>query len=116
VASASILVKGAGHPRAAGTFPRALRFLKDHGFSWPQAVRKCTSLPAAANWLAGKGVIAEGADADLVIFDGARLRDRATFKDQLLPPEGIKWVIVGGKPAVRDQEVLGEAKGRLLTR
>ena len=116
VASDSILVKGAGHPRAAGTFPRALRFLKDQGFSWPEAVRKCTSLPAAANWLAGKGVIAEGADADLVIFDGEKLKDNATFKDQLLPPDGIEWVILGGSPVVKGGKTLGAARGKLLQR
>ena len=116
VASDSILVKGAGHPRAAGTFPRALRFLRSQGCSWAEAVRKCTALPAAANWLDGKGAIATGADADLVIFDGEKLKDNATFREQLLPPDGIAWVIVGGRPAVRGKELLGEAGGRLLLR
>lgn len=115
IASDSLLRGGHGHPRAAGTFPRALRMLADKGLPWHEAVRKCTALPAAMNWL-NKGVIAEGADADLVIFDGETLRDNATFAMELLPPDGIKWVILGGVPAVRDNEVLGEPKGHLLRR
>ncbi len=115
IASDSILQKKHGHPRAAGTFPRALRMLRNKGFSWPEAIRKCTSLPADMTWL-NKGRIKESADADIVIFDGDRLKDRATFAEQLLPPEGIKWVIIGGIPAVRNNEILGEPKGRLINR
>lgn len=116
IASDSLLRGRHGHPRAAGTFPRALRMLVDKkGFSWPQAVRKCTSLPAEMNWL-DKGVIAEGADADFVIFDGARLKDNATFTDELLPPDGIEWVIIGGEPAVRGGEVLDAPRGKLIRR
>lgn len=115
IASDGLLKGGHGHPRAAGTFPRALKMLRNMGFSWPEAVRKCTSLPAGMNWL-DKGVIKEGADADLVIFDGEKLSDRATFTDELLPPEGIKQVIIGGQTAVKDSEVLGGSKGKLMKR
>lgn len=116
IASDSILINGHGHPRAAGTFPRALGMLRGAGFSWPEAIRKCTSLPAEANWLEGKGVIKTGADADFVIFDGEALKDNATFTDQLLPPDGIEWVIIAGESAVRGKEALGGPKGRLLSR
>lgn len=115
IASDGALLHGHGHPRAAGTFPRAIRMLVNKGVSWPEAIRKCTSLPANMNWL-DKGVIKEGADADLVIFDGGRLKDNATFADDLLPPDGIEWVIIGGIPAVRGKEILGGAKGKLLSR
>lgn len=115
IASDSLLRGGHGHPRAAGTFPRALRMLRNKGFSWPEAVRKCTSLPADMCWL-DKGRIEAGADADLVIFDGEKLKDKATFVDELLPPDGIEWVILAGKPAVKGTEVIGGPKGKLLTR
>ncbi len=115
IASDSILQNKHGHPRAAGTFPRALRMLRNNGFSWPDAIRKCTSLPADMTWLK-KGRIEAGADADIVIFDGDRLVDRATFAEQLLPPDGIEWVIIGGIPAVRKKEILGGPKGRLMNR
>ena len=115
IASDSLLREGSGHPRLSGSFPKALRFLVDAGLGWPEAVRKATSLPAAMNWL-DKGVIREGGDADLVIFDGERLRDRATFQEPLLPPEGIAWVILAGEPVVKGTEVIGGPKGALMTR
>ncbi len=115
IASDGLLKGGRGHPRAAGTFPRALNMLRRMGYSWPQAVRKCTTLPAEMNWL-DKGIIKEGSDADLVIFDGDRLCDKATFTDELLPPEGIKWVLIGGQIAVKDSEVLDGPKGKLMRR
>ena len=67
------------------------------------------------NWL-DKGVIKEGADADLVIFDGEKLCDKATFSDELLPPEGIKRVIIRGQTAVKENEILGGPKGKLMKR
>lgn len=117
VASDSILLKGHGHPRAAGTFPRAINTMTKNGLSLAEAVRKCTALPASMAFLdKRKGVIREGADADFVIFDPARLRDRATFAEELLPPEGIERVIVGGKTAVRKNEIVGGPHGKLLSR
>lgn len=115
IASDSILKDKHGHPRAAGTFPRALRMLRNKGFSWSDAIRKCTSLPADMAWLK-KGRIEVGADADIVIFNGDSLIDKATFAEQLLPPEGIEWVIIGGIPAVKNTEILGKPKGQLINR
>ena len=47
-----------------------------------------------------KGRIRVGADADLAVFDAARVRDRATWTAPTTPPEGIDYVIVGGVPVV----------------
>lgn len=115
VASDSILLKGHGHPRAAGTFPRAINIMRKKGLSLVEAVRKCTSLPAAMAFL-DKGEIKPDSDADFVLFDPQRLVDRATFAEELLPPEGIEWVIIGGEPAVHKNEIIGGPKGRLITR
>ncbi|HRY79755.1 MAG TPA: amidohydrolase family protein [Spirochaetia bacterium] len=115
VASDGVLHQGQGHPRAAGTFPRALRWLREAGLSWPEAVRHATSLPASMAFLSS-GVLAIGAPADLVLFSPERLKDKATFQDQLAPPEGIEYVIVNGKVALEKGEVTRPAVGRLLTR
>ncbi len=115
IGSDGILHHGEGHPRAAGSFPRALRIIREAGLSWPEAIRHATSLPASMTWLEG-GRLVEGAAADLVAFDPATLRDRATFADQLAPPEGIAYVVVDGAVAVDHGEVAPEPAGALLFR
>lgn len=115
IASDALLRNGEGHPRAAGTFPRALRMLREAGLSWAEAVRHATSLPAAMTWM-DAGRLVPGAPADIVIFDPATLRDKATFADQLAPPEGISYVFIDGKVAVDHGTIVPEPAGRLLFR
>ncbi|MCF7935956.1 MAG: amidohydrolase family protein [Synergistales bacterium] len=115
IASDATLHRGEGHPRAAGTFPRALRRLREEGLSWPDAVRHATSLPAHMAWFDDRGNLEAGNRADLVVVDPQHLRDRATFADQLAPPEGIDCVILGGEIAV-EHNTATEPLGRLLTR
>jgi N-acyl-D-aspartate/D-glutamate deacylase len=89
------------HPRSYGTFPRVLgRYARDAGLlSLEAAVRKMTSLPAEVFGLGGRGVVAEGAVADLVLFDPATVIDTAAFGDAHRYPEGIHAVIVAGQVA-----------------
>ncbi|MBN2874675.1 MAG: amidohydrolase family protein, partial [Spirochaetales bacterium] len=115
IASDGVLHEGQGHPRAAGTFPRALRILHEAGLSWPEAIRHATSLPASMAWL-DSGRLIEGAPADVVIFDPERFRDRATFADQLAPPEGVEFVLVDGTVVVDRGTLQPHPKGRLLFR
>src|SRR6185437_16244042 len=62
---------GKPHPRSYGTFPRVLgHYARDEAvLPFADAVRKMTSLAAARLGLAGRGVVAEGAAADLVVLD-----------------------------------------------
>ena len=89
------------HPRSYGTFPRVLgRYARDGGLlSLETAVRKMTALPAETFGMSGRGVIAEGAVADLVLFDPASVADVAAFGDAHHYPDGITTVIVGGRVA-----------------
>jgi len=117
LASDGVLERKSGHPRAAGAFPRGLRWLKEGGLSWPEAISHLTTIPAERMWLDSTiGAIKEGFSADLVLFNQDKLEDKATFNDPLLPPEGIEYVIVGGKIAVERGKLSDEPLGNFILR
>lgn len=106
------------HPRMSGAAPRILgRYARQEGvLSQEEAVRKMTSLPAQAFRLKGKGLIAEGYDADLVLFSPEEIIDRATYESPTEAPGGIAYVLVNGALAVERGRVLGTRSGRVLRR
>lgn len=108
---------GKPHPRAYGTFPRFLRvFVREKGeLSWQEAIRKITSLPAAKAGIRGRGLVAEGFWADLVLFDPEAITDRATFAQPHQYPEGIRHVLVNGQLVVEDGKATGQRPGRVLS-
>ena len=73
-----------------------------------------TGLPAERLMLPGKGRIAEGYDADLVLIDLERLRDRATYTDPCALTEGLDLVMVAGEPVWKDGKLTGKTPGKLL--
>ncbi len=112
------------HPRSYGTFTRVLgRYVRELGIlGLEAAIRKMTALPAEVFGLRDRGVIAEGACADLVLFDPAAVGDLATFARPHTYPTGIDVVVVGGRvawdtaAASRTGEGRGERAGRALRR
>jgi len=109
---------GVAHPRGAGTFPRVLgRFVREkHWFSLPEAIRKMTSLPAhRLNW-PDRGILKEGAIADLVLFDPATVVDRSTFEKPQELPVGIEKVFVGGQLVWDSGKATGARPGAVITR
>jgi len=119
VASDGVLDEGKGHPRAAGTYSRVLgRYVREqHALSLMDAVRKMTVMPADRLGLTTKGRIAIGADADVTIFDPARVTDRATFDKPAQYSEGIQYVLVNGTLVVKGGELVdGVAPGRGVKR
>jgi N-acyl-D-amino-acid deacylase len=108
------LLGGRPHPRAYGAYPRLLgRYVRERGvLTLEEAVRRMTAQAAAAMHLADRGRIAVGAVADLVLFDAARVIDRATFADPRQAPVGIMHVIVAGVPVVVDGQPTGARPGR----
>jgi N-acyl-D-amino-acid deacylase len=117
LASDGITDHGRGHPRCAGTFPRLIaEFVKKGDLTLYDAIAKMTAMPARRLGLADKGHLGIGADADVTVFDFARVADRATFRDPDLPPLGIDCVFLGGQPVLKDGEILCRTAGRAIRR
>jgi N-acyl-D-amino-acid deacylase len=104
------------HPRSYGTFPRVLgRYVREEQvLSLEEAVKKMTSVTAVRFGLTDRGVVCEGAWADLVLFDTQTVTDRATFTDPHQYPEGIPYVIVNGKIVIEQGGHTGALAGRVL--
>jgi N-acyl-D-aspartate/D-glutamate deacylase len=105
------------HPRLWGTFPRVLgHYVRQHKlFELETAVHKMTGLTARHFGLEGRGSIAIGNYADLVLFDPASIIDRASFDHPARFSEGIISVWVNGKLSWQEQKSCGVRNGRFLT-
>ncbi|MFZ5907161.1 MAG: N-acyl-D-amino-acid deacylase family protein [Nitrospirota bacterium] len=108
--------RGKPHPRGFGSFPRFLGgYVRDKGMmSIQEAVHKITMLPAQTFGIRDRGVLKKGAYADIVLWHYQGIRDRATFEEPFLSPEGIHTVLVNGKLVVRDGETTPCRPGRVL--
>ena len=104
------------HPRAYGTFPRILRkyVREERRLTLEDAIRKFTSLPAQRMRLGDRGVLKVGMWADVVVFDPAKVRDRATFAEPNQLSEGMQWVLVNGVPVIAEGRATGALPGRVL--
>jgi N-acyl-D-amino-acid deacylase len=105
-------------PCSYGEFPGLLeRYVRDEPLlTLEEAVRKMTSFPAQRFGLLDRGMLRPGAWADIVVFDLARVRDRATGLYPHQYPEGIDHVLVNGTPVVADGEHTGALPGQVLRR
>jgi len=109
-------VENKGHPRTWCTFVKTLDEYAGQLklVSFEEAVKKQTWQTAQFWGLTGKGLIAEGYDADLVLIDGQKLKNTATFAEPNSKPEGIVAVYVAGQCAYRNQELTGIYRGKML--
>lgn len=107
---------GMPHPRAFGTFPRFIGwYVRDQQvLSLPEAIRKMTSLPANRLNLPDRGIIKEGAIADIVIFDPDTIIDKATFENPHQYPEGIIYVLVSGQKVIENGNLINVFPGQVL--
>jgi N-acyl-D-aspartate/D-glutamate deacylase len=106
------------HPRGAGTYPRILgRYVRqEHVISLEEAIRKMSSLPADRLGIKDRGRLKAGMKADLVIFDAARVIDRATTSEPTAAPEGIEYAIVNGRVVLDQGKMTGDKPGQVLTK
>jgi N-acyl-D-aspartate/D-glutamate deacylase len=111
-----ILGEGVPHPRTYGSTARVLgRHVRQRQtLSLESAVAKMTSVPARQMGLRDRGVVREGAIADLVVLNPATVIDTATDEAPAQYPLGIEHVIVGGQAAVLGGAETGRLAGRLI--
>jgi dihydroorotase/N-acyl-D-amino-acid deacylase len=108
--------EGLTHPRAYGTYPRIMgRYVREERvLGLEEAVRKATSAVATRLHLEGRGVLREGAYADVVVFDAATIADRATYQAPHRLSVGVEHVFVNGEAVVRDGQPTVALPGRIL--
>lgn len=106
------------HPRLWATFPRVLghyrRGLKL--FSLEEAVHKMTGLTAVNFGLTDRGVLREGAFADLTLFNEETVDAVATYENPIALSQGIEMVIVNGQVVWHDGQATGARPGKVLSR
>lgn len=115
IASDGVMHDYQGHPRAAGTFPRVIsKYVKEKQLiSLYDAIGKMTWLPAKRYGL-DKGTLSIGSDGDIVIFDYNEIQDKATFEEPALPPNGIKYVLINGEIACKENSILSNTSGKFI--
>ena len=97
---------------AAWFFRRFVRDLPD--FTVEEAVHKLTAMPAQRVGLTDRGRLAQGARADIVVFDPARFRERGTLEDPNHLAEGVSHVVVNGGVAMENGAFTGDRSGRVV--
>ena len=104
------------HPRGWGTMVRAIcAFAKEKSILPLEAlIHKMTGLTAERYSLKGKGIIAEGYDADLVLMDYENLKDNATYEAPTELAGGIDAVFVNGVLSYCNGALTGKHAGKLI--
>lgn len=107
-----------GHPRSFGTFPRVLGlYVRDRRLlTWENAIRKMSGLPATIIGMVDRGFLAPGMAADITVFDPKTVIDHSTFDHPGLLSEGVRYVLVNGRLALKDGKATGAQGGRPLRR
>ncbi len=113
------ILMGVGKPSYLfyGCYPKFIgRYVNDKKLlGLPEAVRRCTSLPAEYFGIEKRGLVREGYYADLLVMDADNFRTEAVFRDPERFPTGLDTVIVNGTPVVEEGEVVaGALPGSML--
>jgi N-acyl-D-aspartate/D-glutamate deacylase len=103
-----------------GGFPIFFQMYRRKGVAIEEIVRRNTSMVAKHFGLAGRGILAPGAFADIAIIDAdAYSFPEATmesYKTPLAVASGVAQVIVNGRIALDGERILASRSGRALKR
>jgi N-acyl-D-amino-acid deacylase len=104
------------HPRAFGTFPHKLRtfVLEEKRMNLTAAIRSMTSAPAEKFHMNGRGRIAEGYYADIVVINLSTFSDRSTYKQPGLYPTGLDYLLVNGEVSMEKGNATGKTGGMAI--
>lgn len=116
IASEEPFIQDATHPRAYGSFARFLgKYVREEKLmTLEEAIRRMTALPAENLKLKNRGRITSGFFADVVVFDPAAIRDRATFDQPHQYAEGMLHVFVNGTQVLDSGKHTGAMPGRCV--
>lgn len=112
------------HPRSAGTYTKLLSYYvrERQVLTLSEAIEKASLIPAqilgkSVEQMQYKGRIQEGMDADIIIFNPATVKDKATFTEPNQPAEGMNYVLVNGTPIIDEgQLITGALPGKPIRR
>jgi len=116
LAPEGLFLKSSVHPRAYGSFARLLgKYVRDEKvIPLAEAIRRLAALPAQTLKVEGRGMLAPGYFADVVVFDPARIQDHATFEKPHQYATGMMHVFVNGVQVLKDGEHTGATPGRFV--
>lgn len=108
--------RGAPHPRSYGTFARVLaRYVRERKtLTLEDAVRKMSGYPAERLRLLDRGLLRPGMKADIVIFDPAKIQDKADYANPHQYAEGVREVVVNGELVISGGQLTKARPGRVI--
>lgn len=114
--SYDISVDNAVHPRCFGSFPLCLgHYVREKKLmSLEKMVHKMTQAPAQFLCFDNKGVVADGYDADLVLFNPDTVNAKADYSNPRELSEGIEQVFVAGQCVYKNKKLTGNYPGKFL--
>ena len=116
ISDATFPTGGKLHPRVYGAFSQVIEtyVYRRRALTLAQAVNRMTLRPAQRYRLPGKGRIALGADADILVFDPARIHVAATYEQPTRQAEGMDYVMVNGRIVLQEGRLTGVQAGNVL--
>ncbi len=111
-----VFLKSNPHPRAYGNFARLLgKYVRDEKvIPLEEAVRRLAALPASNLKIQGRGRLAEGYFADVVVFDPQTIQDHATFEKPHQLATGMLHVFVNGTRVLENGRHTNAKPGRVV--
>lgn len=109
-------MEGVPHPRSYGAFSQKIEkyVIEENVIGLSYAIKSMTFLPATVYRMVDRGIIREGAVADVIVFDPAKIRNMATYTEPHQLAEGMTHVFVNGESAIRNGVFTGTLAGVVL--